>query len=451
MAYSIKLIYRYLYKNYFLISLIFLLVVVIPIVIKFFIQHSLNKNNIGFIKKFFYKKIFSYQIFNVYNCSNDINGISYLDILEKKISLEHLGYPVCTYKCFISSSKSILDEILIKCTSNSVNFTNEIYKLIQQYTKLRYLPSGQAISWLVLDREKIHNLIWTIYNQEIHIFNDINNIFTKSIVKVLKKSNDELFYTILFIGELNSTFINSARNLGLEENCIIDIINALKYQLDFRKLRQGDRFAILVSSYKVHGENYLRNKLIGARLNSAGKDYYVFRANNGKLYNQEAVRLGSNFIRFPLLQPYRISSNFNLNRLNPVTGLISPHSGVDFAVPVGTPVLSVGDGEVIISKYSKIAGNYVCIKHNNQCVTRYMHLNKVLVKLGQKVIQGQQIALSGNTGRSTGPHLHFEVWINHQPVNPLTTDILRIEKLSGNERIKYLHQINEIIPKLKFN
>lgn len=450
MAHSIKLIYRYLYKNYFLVLFTCLLIIVISIILKFFIQYALNKNNISVIKKILYKKLLSYQILNVCSYNNDANDLVYLDFLEKKLFFKQLWYPICIYKCSVSSSKQRLDEILIECTNSSIN-SNDIYKLMQQCPQLRYVSSGEAIFWLVLDQKKIHSLIWALSDQEIHIVGDINTIFVKSIVKFFKKSNNELFYTILFIGELNNTFIDSARNLGLEEDCIIDIINALKYQLDFRKLRRGDKFAILVSSYKVHGKNYLKNKLIGARLNSSGKDYYVFRANNGKLYNQDAVRLENNFIRFPLLQPYRISSNFNLNRLNPVTGLISPHAGVDFAVPIGTPVLSIGDGEVIISKYSKVAGNYVCIKHNYQCMTRYMHLNKVLVKPGQRVRQGQQIALSGNTGRTTGPHLHFEVWVNHQPVNPLTTDILKIEKLSGNERIKYLHQINEIIPKLKFN
>ncbi len=93
--------------------------------------------------------------------------------------------------------------------------------------------------------------------------------------------------------------------------------------------------------------------------------------------------------------------NFNPRRLNPVTGRVAPHKGVDFAMPQGTPVLSVGDGEVVVAKRSGAAGYYVAVRHGRTYTTRYMHLRKLLVKPGQKVKRGDRIALSGNTGRST--------------------------------------------------
>ncbi|STI75442.1 putative peptidoglycan-binding peptidase [Escherichia coli] len=108
-------------------------------------------------------------------------------------------------------------------------------------------------------------------------------------------------------------------------------------------------------------------------------------------------------------------------------------------MPQGTPVLSVGDGEVVVAKRSGAAGYYVAIRHGRSYTTRYMHLRKILVKPGQKVKRGDRIALSGNTGRSTGPHLHYEVWINQQAVNPLTAktaayrraDRLRSSRIPG--------------------
>lgn len=422
----------------------------ISIVLEIFVQYLLNKSHIDLVKNFVYKKYLSNQVPNIITNVNSSNSRIYLDILDKKVYLNQLWYPIFIYNCSILSSDRILHKIFQRCSLISIN-SNDVCKLIQKYPILKHLKFEQILSRLIFIQKRKKCLFWNVSVREIHIYNDLDPTVPKGVIKVLEKSNDELFYTILFIGKLNGTFIDSARNLGLEEHCIEDIVKSLQYQLDFRKLHQGDRFAILISSHKMHGEKKLKNTLIGARLQSSGKDYYIFRANNGKFYNKEAIRLNNAFIRFPLLHPYRISSNFNLNRLNPVTGLISPHAGVDFAVPIGTPVLAVGDGEVIVSKYSKIAGNYVGIKHNYQCMTRYMHLKKVLVKPGQKVRQGQQIALSGNTGRSTGPHLHFEVWINHHPVNPLTANILNTERLLGNERIKYLHQINKIVPKLKFD
>jgi murein DD-endopeptidase len=156
-------------------------------------------------------------------------------------------------------------------------------------------------------------------------------------------------------------------------------------------------------------------------------------------------------MRFPTAKQFRISSNFNPRRLNPVTGRVAPHKGVDFAMPQGTPVLAVGDGEVVMAKRSGAAGYFVAIRHGRTYTTRYMHLKKLLVQPGQKVKRGDRIALSGNTGRSTGPHLHYEVWVNQQAVNPLTAKLPRTEGLTGSDRNDYLAQVREVTPQLSLN
>ncbi|HCC11174.1 MAG TPA: murein DD-endopeptidase MepM, partial [Atlantibacter hermannii] len=94
---------------------------------------------------------------------------------------------------------------------------------------------------------------------------------------------------------------------------------------------------------------------------------------------------------------------------------------------------------------------YVAVRHGRTYTTRYMHLKKLLVKPGQKVKRGDRIALSGNTGRSTGPHLHFEMWINQQAVNPLTAKLPRSEGLTGSDRKDYLAQVKEVVPQLRFD
>jgi murein DD-endopeptidase len=114
-------------------------------------------------------------------------------------------------------------------------------------------------------------------------------------------------------------------------------------------------------------------------------------------------------------------------------------------------VLAVGDGEVMVAKNGGAAGNYVAILHGRQYMTRYMHLRKILVKPGQKIKRGDRIALSGNTGRSTGPHLHFEMWINQLAVNPLTAKLPRSEGLTGKDRSEYLANVKQVIPQLKLN
>lgn len=255
--------------------------------------------------------------------------------------------------------------------------------------------------------------------------------------------------TILLTGQLNGSFINSARLAGLTGSEINAVIKALQWQLDFRKLRKGDQFSVLTTRNDSTNTN---SKLLGLRLRTGGKDYYAFRADDGKFYNLDAAAgLARGFMRFPTIKQFRVSSDFNPHRLNPITGRIAPHRGVDFAVPVGTPVLAVGDGEVIVSKQDRAAGNYVAIRHGRQYMTRYMHLKTLLVKSGQKVKRGACIALSGNTGRSTGPHLHYEVWINQQAVNPMTAKLPCTEVLIGNDRAEYLAQVKQILPKLQLN
>lgn len=445
---SIKLLYRYLHKCYFIMSSILLLTIIVMIIWKFFIPYAFNGNKKNFNKEFYLKKDESNKSEIIKNGKFCNNATMYFDILKKHLYFNKLSKEINVYN-YIVCPDDVLSEILIKYSSDGVDASG-ISLLLQQHPILNKLETGQILSWMIITKKKLQCLVWDIFPQETRIYNRIHASFTEGIIRLLHQLNNGLYPAILFIGELNGTFIDSARSLGIEENYIVDISNALQYQLDFRKLRKGDKFAVLISIMMDSNHN-IKSKLLGARLYTSGKNYYIFRANNGKFYDSEAVRLEGSFIRFPTLKPFRISSNFNLNRLNPVTGQVSPHAGVDFAVPIGTPVFSVGDGEVIVSTYSKIAGNYITIRHSCHCMTRYMHLKKLLVIPGQKVKRGDNIALSGNTGRSTGPHLHFEIWINRRPVNPLTTKILNLDKLLGNERIIYLNQVKDIIPKLRFD
>ena len=105
-------------------------------------------------------------------------------------------------------------------------------------------------------------------------------------------------------------------------------------------------------------------------------------------------------------------------RINPVTGEKQFHKGTDIPVPVGTPVHAAADGKVTAATYSNSAGNMIIIEHSNGVMTKYFHNSELKVRAGDTVSAGDVIALSGNTGRSTGPHLHFEFWVNGAVVNP---------------------------------
>lgn len=114
----------------------------------------------------------------------------------------------------------------------------------------------------------------------------------------------------------------------------------------------------------------------------------------------------------------RQSSGFGA-RSAPTKGASTYHKGVDWAAPIGTTVVASNAGTVAHAGWASGYGYAVYINHADGRQTRYGHLSKILVKTGQTVSQGEKIALSGNTGRSTGPHLHFEIRINGAAVNPL--------------------------------
>jgi murein DD-endopeptidase MepM/ murein hydrolase activator NlpD len=112
-----------------------------------------------------------------------------------------------------------------------------------------------------------------------------------------------------------------------------------------------------------------------------------------------------------------MSSHFG-SRTDPITGGNQFHRGLDFSGSAGDPVSAVADGVVIFAGRDAGYGNLVDIDHGNGVMTRYAHNSKLLVTMGQRVHAGDNVALMGSTGRSTGTHLHFEVWNNGQPVNP---------------------------------
>jgi len=322
---------------------------------------------------------------------------------------------------------------------------SDINQLAKADKDLRNLKIGQQISWTLTDDGQLQRMTWEMSRRETRTYDRSGNGF-----KATSEMQQGEWKNSVLSGTVNGSFVSSARKAGLSSGEASAVIKAMQWQMDFRKLRSGDKFSVLMSREMMDGKSE-QSHLLGVRLNTGGKDYYAIRAEDGKFYDRSGSGLARGFMRFPTVKQYRVSSNFNPRRLNPVTGRIAPHKGVDFALPVGTPVLAVGDGEVVVAKRSGGAGNYVAIRHGRQYMTRYMHLKKLLVKPGDKVKRGDRIALSGNTGRSTGPHLHYEIWINNQAVNPLTAKLPRSEGLTGKDRRDYLAQVKEVVPQLRLN
>ena len=333
-----------------------------------------------------------------------------------------------------------LHDILLRYNINR----RDVYQLTTNFKQLANLRIGQQVSWTTDDSHNLQSFSWIISSNNIRIYEKSGNKFIESSETVEVVPQD-----VVIKGDIKTSFVADARKSGLTSSEIGVITRALQWRLDFRRLKVGDKFSVILSR-EVHGKRLSNSQLIGVRIKNGSKDYYAILADDGQYYDINGGSLSQSFFRYPLEKQARVSSGFNPRRLNPVTGIVTPHNGVDFAVSRGTPVLSVGNGEVVIAKYSGSAGNYIAIRHGRQYMTTYMHLDKILVKPGQQVKQGDKIGLSGNTGRSTGPHLHFELHINNKPVNPLTASLPISEGLTGKSKKAFLSKVKDIRSQLNF-
>ncbi|MCB5162429.1 peptidoglycan DD-metalloendopeptidase family protein [Marinomonas algarum] len=262
-----------------------------------------------------------------------------------------------------------------------------------------------------------------------------------------QESNKPINYTYQAMqNTIEGNFYVSAKRIGLSDANILLINDILKGRVNFRKdLRAGDVFHVVVKKGDVEGEVVGKDQLEALSMRVRGQDYSAFLHSDGRFYDAEGKSLTPALLRWPTRKRYRISSPFNANRLHPITGRRSPHNGVDLATPVGTELLATGDGVVTRVTSHKYAGKYIVIDYTGPYGSRYLHLSKPLVKKGQRVKRGQVVALSGNTGRSTGAHLHYELHINGRPVNPMTAEIPTTQSIPSGDRQEYSDRVTTFL------
>ncbi|MGP4844156.1 peptidoglycan DD-metalloendopeptidase family protein [Marinobacter sp. 1Y8] len=245
-------------------------------------------------------------------------------------------------------------------------------------------------------------------------------------------------------GEIQGSFYGSGLAAGLTKAQVVEVSQLLKGKLNFRRsLRAGDRFSVLVGREMTALEPTGNDRIEAVTLHRGKTTYNAFLFSDGNYYDENGESVTPAFLRWPTARHYRVTSSFNPARLHPVTGRHAPHNGVDTAAPMNTPVMSTGDGIVSRVGNHPYAGRYIVIDHSGTFKTRYLHLNKVLVKRGQSVKRGQRIALSGNTGRTTGAHLHFEFHVRNHPVNPLTADIPTLSKVPKDKVAAFENQVRQ--------
>lgn len=235
-------------------------------------------------------------------------------------------------------------------------------------------------------------------------------------------------------GELDGdSFYSSAVAAGVADVLVGEFANAFRYDFDMqREVAAGDVFeAGYDQPVNADGEPVGLPTLVYAALATAAKSRALYRGGGGEWFDAAGRSSRRALMRTPV-EAARISSGFGM-RNHPILGFARLHRGTDFAAPTGTPVFAAGDATVTFAALKGANGNFVRLHHPNGWDTLYLHLNRIAAGLapGQRVTQGQQIGEVGTTGRSTGPHLHYELHIGGTPVDPLSIDTASERRLSA--------------------
>lgn len=318
--------------------------------------------------------------------------------------------------------------------------------LIFQYPELGKLEVGQQFYWVLDNFGELEYLNWLVSEKEERIY-ERQEHGKFSYQRIEKKG---VWRQDVVKGEIQGSFTTSLRNVGLSDRQIKQLAVGLQSQIATSKLKNGDSFAILVRREYINDTVTDIGNVEGILIESSNKRYYAIQASDGRYYSNHGETLTKGFARQPLLFTARVSSPFNPRRLHPITKRVRPHNGVDFGIPMGTPIIAPSDGVVEhVAFQAKGAGRYIKIRHGH-ITTVYMHLSKPLVKKGQTVRKGERIALSGNSGGSTGPHLHYEFHINGRPVNPMTVKLPGSGSgMASKDRKNFLERVKNVQAKLK--
>ena len=223
---------------------------------------------------------------------------------------------------------------------------------------------------------------------------------------------------------IRSSLWNDMLAAGAPPLLILTLSDIYAWTVDFFGLQEGDRFRVVYDEKTCEGSVVAVDTVRYAVFTSRGQDYPAVmfdQHDGGNIYwNEKGESMRKAFLKAPLHYS-RISSGFSYARRHPITRRVQPHTGVDYAAPKGTPVVTIGDGVVTSAKYEGAGGNVVRIRHNSVYSTAYLHLSRYAsgIRAGKRVKQGEVIGYVGSTGRSTGPHLDFRVWKNGSPINPL--------------------------------
>jgi murein DD-endopeptidase MepM/ murein hydrolase activator NlpD len=219
----------------------------------------------------------------------------------------------------------------------------------------------------------------------------------------------------------DSLFLTVKRG-GEQEQLAQDLADVFTWDVDFyTDVKKGDSFRILVEKKYLEGKFTKYGPILAASLTNQGKTHYGFRfadeSGVAGYYTPDGRPLKRSFLKSPL-KFARISSRFSRARLHPILKIVRPHMGIDYAAPIGTPVVAVAAGRVEFAGASAGSGKVVKMRHAQGYETIYLHLSRIAVRAGRSVSQGEIIGWVGATGLATGPHLDFRILQHGRFVNP---------------------------------
>jgi murein DD-endopeptidase MepM/ murein hydrolase activator NlpD len=237
----------------------------------------------------------------------------------------------------------------------------------------------------------------------------------------------------------------SAMQAGIPADVVVQMFKLFSYKVDFqRDIRPGDSFQVYYDYYYTpEGQPAKAGNISYAMMRLGGREIALYRyqpdPNEPADYFDAHGQSSKGMLMKTPVDGARITSGFGM-RFHPVLGYTRMHKGIDFGVPIGTPVMAAGGGTIGFMGWENGYGNFVMIQHGNNYSTAYGHLSRFAPGLhkGSHVRQGQVVAYSGMTGMATGPHLHYEIRINNEQVNPLKVKVADGRKLSGRSLRDYL-------------
>ena len=301
---------------------------------------------------------------------------------------------------------------------------NDVVNIISKKIDLRKLKVGTLIETYTksINDKKIIN--------EIIIYPDIEKkIYVKKVNNKFVAGEDKkkLFSKLkLYEVEIHNSIYESLKKIDTPDEIIMEFVQLYSFDIDFqRDIRKGNKIKIFFEIYTDSKNNYIKSGNINFSeiiLNDESYELYRFQSEGSEFveyFNSDGKSATKALMKTPI-NGARLSSGFGM-RKHPILGYNKKHQGVDFAAPTGTPIMAAGTGHIEFVGNNGGAGKYIRIKHLNGYKTSYSHLSKYAsgIQKNVKVRQGQVIGYVGNTGLSTGPHLHYEVIFNGKRINPM--------------------------------